>query len=115
MIIRNLTKKYMVIRELLSDDEVREYICYELGTPESTQYCAVCQNLSDVNNKEIRFLMEQLNNEKFSDLTDFFISNNCLYILFKYNTANDLKNKIMSEKCDLSERLEIVKNILIYR
>lgn len=112
MIIRNLTKKYMVTQEYLGNEDVRQYICYELDVPEKSQYCAVCQKLSSVRGEEIRFLMEELKNENFSDLTDFFINDDCLYVLLKHHVGNDLGHKIASEKCSLDERLEIIKNLL---
>ncbi len=112
MIIRNLTKKYMVTQEYLGNDNVHQYICYELDTPDKSQYCALCQKLSSVRGEEIRFLMEEMKNENFSDLTDFFINNDCLYVLLKYHAGTELERKIASEKCSLSERLEIIKNIL---
>ena len=112
MIIRNLNKKYMVIQENLGVEDVRQYICYDMDSAQNTQYCAVCQNLTSVRPDEIRFLMEQLNNENFSDLVDFFINDDFLCILIKYHAGIWLENKISSEKCSLNERLELVKNLL---
>ena len=112
MIIRNLTKKYMVIQEFMGNDEVHQYICYELDGDQNSEFCAVCQNRSSIKGDEIRFLMEQLNNENFLDLVDFFINRDYFYILFKHNKGKVLKHKIDNEKCSISERLEIIKNIL---
>ena len=112
MIIRNLTKKYMVTQEYLGNENVRQYICYELDEPEKSQYCAVCQKISSVRGEEIRFLMEEMKNENFSDLSDFFINDNCLYVLLKHHVGDELGHKIVSEKFSLDERLEIIKNLL---
>ena len=85
MIIRNLTKKYMVIQEFMGNDEVHQYICYELDGNQNSEFCAVCQKRSSVKGDEIRFLMEQLNNENFLDLVDFFINGDYFDILSEHN------------------------------
>ena len=112
MIIRNLAKKYMVTQEYMSGENVHQYLCYETSEPKNRRYCVVCQEISSVNGDEIRFLMEQLNNESFTDLVDFFTGDGYLYILLNYYGGNSIRQKLSSEKCGISERLEIVRNLL---
>lgn len=112
MILRNLTKRYVIIQEYLAGNDVSQYICYEMGAPQNVLYSAVCQKLSSLRNEEIGFLTDQLNHENFSDLVDFFIHDDRLVVLFKYEDGNTLKQKIASEECSMRERLELIKSLL---
>lgn len=112
MILRNLTKKYIVMQEYMSGEHVRQYLCYEADDPHNRLYSAVCQNLSDVRSEEIYFLTELLKEDKFTDLVDYFVNGEQFFILFRYRREDTLQQRIAAENCQLTERLEIAKKIL---
>lgn len=124
MVIRNLSRKYVVVRECAPfDGAVRQYICRELlpepggagikeeGKPDQS-FRAARQEVVRVSGEEIRFLMEQVKNVSFTDFVDFFNDGDSLYVMMKSGGGDSLSEKLAGERCSLSERLELGKNIL---
>ena len=109
MIIRNLSKQYRVIREWESDGEIAQYICRE---EEEQKDCRIArQDLKSVSGDEIRFFMDQIHSQSFTDFLDFFTDAKNLYLVMVHNTGESLSKKL-EESCSLKERMEIGKNLL---
>lgn len=109
MVIRNLSKQYRIIREWGTSGEITQYICRE---EEEQKDCRIAvQNLGQVSNNEIRFLMEQVNNCRFQDFIDFFTDSENLYVVMAHAGEESLKAKL-AEECSFRERMEIGKNLL---
>lgn len=112
MMIRNLSKKYLVIQELECTQTVSQYLCRMMDQEDSRMYRAARQEILRVGADEIRFLMEQVKNENFTDFVDFFTDGDSLYVLMQYGAGISLREKLITEECSLGERLEIGKNLL---
>lgn len=111
MVIRNISKQYRVIREWGGPGEITQYICRE---EEEERDCRIAvQDLERVTNNEVRFLMEQVNNQRFRDFIDFFTDAKNLYVVTAYSGEESLEKKLQ-ENCSFRERMEIGKNLLEY-
>lgn len=109
MVIRNLSKQYRVIREWAGEGEIRQYICREEN--DQKDYCITRQDLKRVSGSEIRFFMEQLQNESFLDFIDYFTDAESLYLVMAHPVGIPLTKKLQ-EFNNLKERMEIGKNLL---
>lgn len=111
MVIRNLEKQYRVIREWegQAQDGIIQYICRE---EKEQRDCRLArQELKSVSGDQIRFFMDQIHSEAFTDFLDFFTDSNYLYLVMAHPEGESLAGKL-EESCSLKERMEIGKNLL---
>lgn len=110
MIIETLETKYEVIRYLYSDRHIERYIC-RVEDGDDTFTCIRIKEKKWIVSV-MEFLMGQLENRDFTDLSACFVNEEHLYIMMRYTEGILLEEKLSYEETELEERLELAKAIL---
>lgn len=110
MIIQSLEKEYTVINYVFSDDNVERYICKE--DTGSRKYIVLRIKNRMWIRKTTKFLMQQMENQYFTDFVSCFFSEESLYVVMNDAQGISLEKKLEDEKCCLQERIQIGRNIL---
>lgn len=112
MIIRNLEQRYLVIHKLESENGADQYLCRNADSDSGREYRIARVGLPTVGGELVRFLMEQIHRENFTDFVDYFTDADYLYVVMNCGHGNPLGQKLSQESCRLEERMEITKNLL---
>lgn len=109
MVIETYDKTYEVVQQHTSNAKKEIYVCRD--KEDNQLYTIICIKDKKITNKIIKFISEQKNNKKFTDLVDNFVYKGKLHIVFTYHEGTALE-KHLKQKCTLEERMEIGKKLL---
>lgn len=112
MMIRNLEQRYLVIQKIEDTDGADQYLCRNADFDSDREYRIARLSLPMVGGDLVRFLMEQIHQENFTDFVDYFTDADYLYVVMNCGRGNTLGQKLRQENCKLNERMEISKNLL---
>lgn len=112
MVIRNMEQRYIVIHKIESGDGSDQYLCRNLDSDSDREYRIARLELRKVSGELVRFLLEQIHQENFTDFLDYFTDADYLYVVMNRGRGNTLDQKLSQENCRLKERMEVAKNLL---
>ncbi len=112
MMIQNLERNYVILQSCPGTGTASQFLCREDQSGQWLEYKIGRIPLTQVSGNLIRFLMEQIHKESFSDFEEYFTDDSFLYVVMKLGEGKPLKGKLAEEGSSLQERLEIGKKIL---
>lgn len=112
MMIQNLERNYVILQSCPGTGTASQFLCREDQSGQQLEYKIGRIPLTQVSGNLIRFLMEQIHKESFSDFEEYFTDDSFLYVVMKLGEGKPLKGKLAEEGSSLQERLEIGKKIL---
>lgn len=112
MMIQNLERNYVIVQSCPGTGTASQFLCREDKSGQWLEYKIGRIPLTEVSGNLIRFLMEQIHKESFSDFEDYFTDDSFLYVVMRLGEGKSLEAKLTEEACSLQERLETGKKIL---
>lgn len=110
MNIQTLAKTYIVTEYCYADTHLVRYLCREKGKKQI--YSMVCIKDKSWIQGVTKFLMEQMENPYFTDYISCFFSQECLYVLMKYQRGLSMRQAFENVRFDLEERMAIGTHLL---
>lgn len=110
MIIQTLGKKYVVIKYCSSNSRMERFLCKE----ESDGRCYTVIRMKDRDwiTKTMEFLIREMENESFTDLSCCFAGEEYFHVVLAYTEGISLQEKLDNEICSLEERLAVGRHLL---
>ena len=110
MVIQTLGKKYVVIKYCSSNSRMERFLCKE----ESDGKCYTVVRIKDRDliTKTMEFLIREMENKNFTDLSCCFAGEEYFHVVLSYTEGISLQEKLENEVCSLEERLTVGGHLL---